>query len=102
MKILIQNYLQSQGINEDYKASILRFSTNLYKKDGEYILEFPQWFFACPKPIFTSQEIENGLKAELVEAKIDGLNSKYSGVELENKIVELNLLETLEEIEKFN
>jgi hypothetical protein len=103
MKALIEQYLSDQGIKEEfYSVQFLRFTTNLYRdEDNKYHLEFPVWRFACPKPEFTPQEIENACSMELRDSLIDGINNKLSGQEATDKIDELNALTDLEDIKSF-
>ena len=104
MKALIEQYLLDQGTPaEPFSIQFLRFSTNLYKSGDNYILEFPKWHFACPKPVFTSQEIEDSLKSEYTESHIDGIENKYANdaVAKQAKIDELNALSDLDLIKNF-
>lgn len=103
MKALIEQYLSDQGIaSEPFRVQFLRYTEKLYlDENGNCCLEFPKWSFPCPKPVFTSQEIEDCYKAELKEALIEGVNNKLSGQEATDKIDELQALTDLEDIKNF-
>jgi hypothetical protein len=106
MKKLINQYLSEQNILiENYSVTFLKFSTKLYKNENnEWFAEFPKWRFNCPKPNFTSLEVENALKEEYIEAHTDGINNKYANDEItkQAKLDELNSLTDLEEIINYN
>lgn len=103
MKALIEQYLSDQGIKpEPFKVQFLRYTEKLYTDDeGNCCLEFPKWSFPCPKPTFTSQEIKDCYKEELIESIIDGINNKLTGDAATDKIDELNTLTKLEDIKNF-
>lgn len=104
MKALIEQYLLDQNIlQEPYSIQFLRFTTNIYKDNDGYHVEFPKWHFPCPKPTFTSQEIEDTLKNDYIESHTDGINNKYSGDETtkQSKLDELNSLNSLEDIKDY-
>ena len=104
MKALIKPYLESQGINEDFKILFLRYTTRIYKADnGFYKIEFPMWRFNCPKPSFSHNEIKEALLNDLKDAKIDYVNSKYAGDQstIDLKISEINNLSTEEDLRNY-
>jgi hypothetical protein len=105
MRTLIEQYLASQDIAiEPFNAEFLRYTTKFCKKEnGDYCLEFPKWHFACPRPEFTSNEIEEALATELKTAKSEGIENKYTDeTAKQDKLNELNLLTSLEDVQNFN
>lgn len=104
MRDLVEQYLSEQGINESFSAAFLRYTENLYKDEsGNYQLDFPRWKFSCPKPTFTSEEVEASLKAEYKTAHTDGIENKYINDEAtkQAKLDELNALIDLDLIINF-
>lgn len=105
MKDLIQTYLIANGVSEDYSISFLKFSTALKLVGGEYELDFPIWRFPFPKPVFSSEEIEECLKDEYFKTHEEGIKNKYPSltdtIKRYKLISKLKSLSNIEEIRNF-
>lgn len=101
MKSLIEQYLLNQGILiEDYSVQINRFSVSI----SANTFEFVKWYFNCPKPNFTLEEVKDCMLNEKIDAIDDGINEKFKDDEatrlakISEMTAEINALATLEEI----